>query len=105
MTVNLLLFGLAVFVLGWAITPVDSLGAKPKVFGFPTAHPLAPGLKCAWVQVRPHDLNDRFFAGAEIRFDGLKWSAVFPCHFNNPRKIFLIEILADVLQRERSLKN
>ena len=93
------------FVLGWAIASVDSFEAKLEVFGFPTGHPLAPGLKCAWVQVRPHDLNDRFFAGAEIRFDGLKWSAVFPCHFNNPRKIFLIEILADVLQRERSLKN
>ena len=50
--------GLAVFVLGWAIAPVDSFGAKLEVFGFPTAHSLTPGPKSAWVQLRPHDLDN-----------------------------------------------
>ena len=53
------------------------------MFGRPALHSRSPHFEGASLHISAHELNGLTFTYAKLRRDGIKWRAVFPCHFDN----------------------
>ena len=65
--------------------PIGAAGGS--VFGFATAHPLAPQPERRRFHVLSHHSNHLRFGKSELKFNRIEGGTVFPGHFNDPVQI------------------
>ena len=66
--------------------PIGAAGSC--VFGFASAHPLAPELERRRFHLLAHQCDHLRLGKSELKFNRLERSAVFPGHFNDSIEIF-----------------
>ena len=63
------------------------------MFGRPALHSRSPHFEGASLHISAHELNGLTFTYAKLRRDGIKWRAVFPCHFDDSIYFLLSQFL------------